>query len=185
MLLRMWRVWGKGGRGGRVTLCVCVCVCVFFSVDSQSTNCRITVRNVTMGCKDRLAQSIIKPPPTPLKKNSVFSPLFAASNEASREVNRPTTMDSFHSSSSGYRGCVLISNNKRCSWVLPVFSVTKHSWLTGRGWGLDSTSANASTMHFITCRHTQQLSNSFPLLYFCPANKQINRRYAWLVLYPL
>lgn len=36
--------------------------------------------------------------------------------------------------------------------VLPVFSVTRHSWLTGTGWGLDSTSANASTMHFITCR---------------------------------
>lgn len=37
----------------------------------------------------------------------------------------------------------------------PVFSVTKHSSLTGVGGGLDSTSASASTMHFITCRRTQ------------------------------
>lgn len=33
----------------------------------------------------------------------------------------------------------------------PVFSVTKHSWLMGMRCGLDSTSASASTTHFITC----------------------------------
>lgn len=37
----------------------------------------------------------------------------------------------------------------------PVFSVTKQSWLRGMGCGRDSTSANASTMHFITCRQRE------------------------------
>lgn len=42
---------------------------------------------------------------------------------------------------------------------LPVFSVTKHSLLTDTELGLDSTSANASTMHFISCgqRHTKRM----------------------------
>lgn len=45
--------------------------------------------------------------------------------------------------------------------LLPDLSATKQSWLTGRGRGLDSRSARASTMHFITCRQKDGLTTRF------------------------
>lgn len=40
------------------------------------------------------------------------------------------------------------------AWPIPPRSVSKHSWLTGMGLGLDSVSEMTSTMHFITCQES-------------------------------